>query len=194
MAISHTSPAVAEQHMMEQLQATILSLEEALERGEQERTALVRTIATLNTSAMTAALKHHQQVDGKHERHSPFKVANAHVDPFGPHAESSHDPHRTMTGSNPNGWKLTYRVEDETENVTVAAFKQMLIDNRAYKIEIEQLQRAARRWHSEVEQKERLWQKRLTEANESASAFQQKCRSLELELRTLQAKKSNKLR
>ena len=178
---------LAEQQLIEQLHATIQSLEEALERGEQEKNALVRTIATLNTSSMMAVLKD----SGMTQSRSASIVSTSHVDPSSTagsfHPPSSHaaEVHGFLR-SHSSSWKLAYRVDDDVENVTLAAFKQLMNENRGYKIEIEQLQRTAKRWHSEAEQKERLWQKRLTEANEVAQASQQKCRSLEIELRALQ--------
>ena len=195
LGMSSSALPLVEQQLIDQLHATIQTLEEALERGEQARNALVRTLGTLNTSGMIALL---QDSNDRHQILSrSTSVTNSHFDPSSSSSalQANHSDSLGLLGRHASSnWKLAYRVDDDVENVTVAAFKQLMSDNRSYKIEIEQMQRAARRWQSDVEQKERLWQKRLTEANESAQAFQQKCRSLEVELRALQTAKGKGLR
>lgn len=199
-----TAVPLVEEHAIEHLHGTIEALQQALERGEHERNLLVRSLAAFRRSrnevspAKLTSKENEQPADVSGARPRKQSISKPpmsyamHADPMqgryvGPAADNMPpSSHANDNGARYGGqWKLTYKMDDDVEPVTLSRYKELVSDNRAIKLHVESLQREARRHQSEAENRERLCQKRLSEAMETTAIYQQKCRSLEAELKAL---------
>lgn len=114
---------------------------------------------------------------------SPSAAAAFHKRPHGLNEldRSDSGPHE----SNSNDWKLFYHRTFDGETADARSFRNLLADHRAALSQMEALKRTSRKTAQEYEQRIRLMQRKLTEANEQAATFRDRCLVLEAEVSSL---------
>lgn len=179
--------------IIDQMQSTIDALQETIEKGELERNQLMKALneflvmSNAPDANSVFCRQHSAAASAQGSRHvSPQQRP---ISPLRRFARTNSMVERDHSAPRPasalDGWKHSYHADRAQESNFSVTYKQLLADNRAMIISIENLQREARKQEGVHEQRLRLMQRKITESTEQSNSLRERCLSLEAELQAV---------